>query len=102
MTMMRPQILKHLLNRCVEDGLFVQDVPIDPSADMIESGQIDSMGLLALQSLIEETYSVVIPEAIFVGELRNLERVADYLEEMLSTWSVRRIKLLVGEHGVGA
>ncbi|MGD0679569.1 MAG: phosphopantetheine-binding protein [Polyangiaceae bacterium] len=76
----REDILKALLARGIEQGLFLRDVPIDPHADLIEAGQVDSMGLVQLQALVEESFGVVVPVAVFVAELRTIARVAAYLE----------------------
>jgi acyl carrier protein len=73
-------VREHLLATCQASGLFAAEVPVDCDADLVESGLIDSMGLLTLQSLAEETYGVLIPEAIFVAELRTLTQVAAYLD----------------------
>jgi len=64
----------------MEDGVFARDARVDPGDDLIESGLVDSMSLMMLASLIEDTYQVVIPEAVFVAELRTLERVAAYVD----------------------
>lgn len=73
------EVLAHLTEHCMHCGLFAKGVRVDPEADLIESGQVDSMGLTALQSIIEEVYGVVIPEAVYVAELRSLSRIAAYL-----------------------
>lgn len=77
------ELLVSLLDRCVEDGVFARDTRVDPADDLVESGHVDSMGLLMLAALIEETYEVTIPEPVFVAELRTLARIAAYLEREL-------------------
>ncbi|MGD0679162.1 MAG: acyl carrier protein [Polyangiaceae bacterium] len=72
--------LNTLLERCIEEGLFVPGVLIDPSADLVEAGLIDSMGLVQSQSLIEEGFGVLIAVPTFVAELRTLAKVAGYVE----------------------
>ena len=76
-------LLLSLLDRCVEDGVFARETRVDPSDDLVESGHVDSMGLLMLAAVIEETYEVTVPEAVFVAELRTLGRIAAYLEREL-------------------
>ena len=83
MVMTTADLLLSLLDRCVEDGVFARDTCVDPTDDLVESGHVDSMGLLMLAALIEETYEVTIPEAVFVAELRTLVRIAAYLEREL-------------------
>jgi acyl carrier protein len=78
--MTRLHVLPGLLECCIEQGLFVGEAAIDPGVDLVESGLVDSMGLMMLASLIEETYDLVIPEALFVAELRTLAAIAAYLE----------------------
>jgi len=73
-------VLPGLLECCIEQGVFESETAIDPSVDLVESGLVDSMGLMMLASLIEEAYDLVIPEALFVAELRTLARIAAYLE----------------------
>jgi acyl carrier protein len=73
-----------LLARCRAQGLFADGAPIDCDADLLESGMIDSMGLMALQAVAEETYGVYIPQAVFIAELRTLAKVAAYLDGKVS------------------
>jgi acyl carrier protein len=74
------EILAILLEHCVSQGVFVQSESVDPNADLVETGQVDSMGLVQLQALIEELFGVSIPGPVFVAELRTLARIAAYLE----------------------
>jgi acyl carrier protein len=83
MVMTSADLLRSLLERCVEDGVFARDTRVDPTDDLVESGLVDSMGLLMLAAVIEKTYEVTIPEAVFVAELRTLARIAAYLEREL-------------------
>lgn len=83
--MKREEILHTVLERCIGDGLFVPDVEVDPNADLVGAGQIDSMGIIQLQSLIEELFGVVVPTALFVAELRTITRIVAYLEAEMRT-----------------
>jgi acyl carrier protein len=75
-----PEIFASLLQHCVDNGVFARGVHVAPDDDLVESGLIDSMGLLMLASMIEDLYELVIPEAVFVAELRTLARVGAYIE----------------------
>jgi acyl carrier protein len=73
-------MLTALLGHCMENGVFPRDTHVEPNDDLVELGLIDSMGLLMLAAMIEDVYDVVIPEPVFVAELRTLERIAAYIE----------------------
>ena len=81
--MTNAEVLASLLHHCVESGVFVAEAAVDAGVDLLESGLVDSMGIVMLAALIEDTYNVIIPEAVFVAELRTLSRVAAYLEREL-------------------
>ena len=49
----------------------------------MESGQIDSMGLVHLQALIEDAFGVRIPAEVFVAELHTFSKIASYVESEL-------------------
>jgi acyl carrier protein len=97
MAMTGANLLGSLLDRCVEDGVFARETHVDPSDDLVESGLVDSMGLLMLAALIEETYEVTIPEAVFVAELRTLAKIAAYLERELRNGRGRYVRALVAD-----
>jgi len=92
-----PGVLATLLQHCLEDGVFARGAQVNPGDDLIESGLVDSMGLVMLASLIEETYQVVIPEAVFVAELRTLARVAAYVDLELRAGRGRYARALAGK-----
>ena len=81
--MTNAEVLASLLHHCAESGVFVREAAVDSRVDLLESGLVDSMGIVMLAALIEDTYNVIIPEAVFVAELRTLARVAAYLEREL-------------------
>ena len=101
MVMTSADLLRSLLERCFEDGVFARDTRVDPADDLVESGLVDSMGLLMLAALIEETYEVTIPEAVFVAELRTLARIAAYLEGALLAGRGRYVHAPVATKGGG-
>ncbi len=49
--------------------------------DLVDSGVVDSMGLVSLQAAVEGEFGVRIPEAVFVAELRTLDAVAAHLAD---------------------
>jgi acyl carrier protein len=97
MVMTSTGLLGNLLGRCVEDGVFAREAHVDPAEDLVESGLVDSMGLLMLAALIEETYDITIPEALFVAELRTLGRIAAHLERELRAGRGRYAPALVAD-----
>lgn len=70
----------HLLRQCYAHDLFAAGVEPGPNEDLVESGHIDSMGLITLQHLLEETYGVFITAPEFLAQFRTLERLAAHLE----------------------
>lgn len=62
---------------------FVMD-PSMADTDIIESGIIDSMGLLTMQGAIEEVFDVRIPKVVFIAELRCLRAITEYLSENMT------------------
>jgi acyl carrier protein len=50
------------------DLVYREDQQIDPTANLIESGVIDSMTLLRLTSFLEEHYSIEIPDEDIVAD----------------------------------
>jgi acyl carrier protein len=73
-------IKEKLLAACLEQGLFeAADVPGIWNADLIDSGAINSMGLLALEGILEENFGVAIPHEMLVAELRTLNKLAEHV-----------------------
>jgi acyl carrier protein len=83
---------EHLITECVALGLFANGAAIDCDVDLLESGMIDSMGLMALQSEAEETYGVYIPQAVFIAELRTLAKVAAYIDGAVTPEARARLR----------
>jgi D-alanine--poly(phosphoribitol) ligase subunit 2 len=66
------------LRRLLRERLTV-DVP-DPHTDLIESGLLDSLGLVMLISGLEELFAIELPLDDFdLDRFRSLERIAEYL-----------------------
>lgn len=73
-------IKEELFAACLEQGLFeAADAPGIWNADLIDSGAIDSMGLLTLEGILEEDFGVAIPHEMLVAELRTLNKLAEYV-----------------------
>lgn len=51
--------------------------------DFLEMGIVDSMGLISLQAAIEETFSLTIPEELFIGELRTIKSIISYIDKQI-------------------
>lgn len=74
------QIKASLIDLCHDSGIFttenIEDVFHD---DLIETGLIDSMGVVCLQDQIETRYKVAISTEQFVAELHSLDKLVNYL-----------------------
>lgn len=67
-------------------SLCEQHVVFDPlmgklgrKDNLLNSGLIDSMGLIYLQDVIQQEFGVDIPIEILITELRDIEHIAGYL-----------------------
>lgn len=73
-------MLGELIALCLQEGILDSNNEMGfEKRDLIDEGLIDSMGLLSLQSLIEDAYGLLIPQELFVMELRTLESIAGHL-----------------------
>ncbi|HYQ28594.1 MAG TPA: AMP-binding protein [Polyangiaceae bacterium] len=81
---MSESIQSHFLALCREHGLFMAAMDERLDVDLIESGEIDSIGLVTIQHVIGEYYRVRISEELFVTSLRTLNQVIAYLERALT------------------
>jgi len=69
-----------LLKICHDSGIFISDNVEDVYYDdLIESGIIDSMGVVCLQDQIETHYHIAISIDQFVAELHTLDKLVNYL-----------------------
>lgn len=60
--------------------LYGEDQQINPTVNLIESGVIDSMGLLRLISFLEDYYSIEIPdEDIVPDNFRSLSSIEAFV-----------------------
>jgi len=60
--------------------LYREDQQIDPQANLIESGVIDSMTLLRLISFLEENYHIEIPDQeIMPDNFRSMSAIETFL-----------------------
>ncbi len=78
------ELKEHFLALCYEHGIISPDEEIDCTMDLVESGMIDSMGIMILQSIIDENYNIFVPEPVFVAELRSINDVLHYIAKNLS------------------
>ncbi len=78
------QLADSLVRLCHEHGVFPPEVGIcGPKDDLLEGGLIDSMSLIYLQAVIQETYSIEIEPELFIAELRNIHAIAAYIVRTL-------------------
>ena len=74
------QVRHSLLELCHEIGLRVGDnIEEIYHFNLIESGVVDSLGVVCLQGQIEEHYQLEISSEQFVAELYTLEKLARFL-----------------------
>lgn len=72
----------------VENFLFGDDSQLDDDASFLETGIIDSTGILELVSFIEETYNIHVADEELVPEnLDGLNKVVQYLQQKLNVRS---------------
>lgn len=74
------QIRRVLLDSCVEMGLFeASAAPAIWTKDLIDTGAIDSMGLVTLAGILEENFEIEVPHEIMVAEIRTLGKLAEHV-----------------------
>lgn len=74
------EIRRVLLDSCVEMGLFeAADAPAIWSKDLIDTGAIDSMGLVTLAGILDEKFEIEVPHEIMVAEIRTLSKLAEHV-----------------------
>ncbi len=90
-------ISQYLLYLCHENGIFPAEFELEHyalSEDLIEQGIIDSMGLVYMQGIIHENFDLEIELELFIAELRNIQAIATYLTQHLSTeWYQKNITI---------
>ena len=57
----------------------------DPSASILEHGDVDSLTAARLLEFIEERYDVVVPETELAGQAHSLEGLAAYVDRERSS-----------------
>jgi len=69
----------------VENFLFGDDSQLEEDSSFLESGIIDSTGILELIQFLEETYDIKIEDEELIPEnLDSLQNVARFLAQKLS------------------
>lgn len=80
------RVTDYLLHLCHEHGVFPPEIQqCNPTDDLIESGLIDSMGLMYIQGIILEKFSIDLKLELFIAELRTIQSIASYLTKQLKT-----------------
>jgi acyl carrier protein len=68
------------IERIFHDALGVE--VSSPTLDVIETGMLDSLGLVTLLFELEREFSVVIPLELDLESLRTVERLAGFVERV--------------------
>jgi acyl carrier protein len=69
----------------VTNFLFGDDIVLEDNASFIETGVIDSTGILELANYLEETFGITVEDDEFVPEnLGSIALIARYLERKTS------------------
>ena len=77
-------LLQEIQNFVVMTFLFGEAVPLDDDASLMNSGIIDSTGMLELVTFIETTYHVTVRnEEMLPENLDSLSRIARFLAKKL-------------------
>lgn len=72
----------------VTNFLFGDDSELNENASFIETGIIDSTGILELVNFVEETFGITVADDEFVPEnLGSIARIAGYLERKTASAS---------------
>jgi len=82
-------ISDYLVQLCHENGIFHSEIgQCNTMDDLIDTGLIDSMGLVYMKGIIYENFSLELEFELFIVELRNIQSIATYLAEQLPPgWS---------------
>ena len=73
----------------IEDFLFGDDSGLEADTSFLESGIIDSTGILELIQFIEETYDIRIEDEELIPEnLDSLKNVVQFLERKITNGTV--------------
>ena len=74
------QIKHSLINVCHDIGIFNEkNIEEIYHCDLIESGIVDSMGVVCLQNQIETEFNVSISLEQFIAELHTLDKLVNFL-----------------------
>lgn len=69
----------------IENFLFGDEKQIEEDTSFIESGIIDSTGILELITFLEETYKITIKDEEFIPEnLDSLKNITRFLERKIN------------------
>lgn len=71
-----------ILNFIKENFLFGEEIEIDDKSSFLDSGILDSTGVLELVNFLEETYEISIEDDELIPEnLDSLENIANFLQQ---------------------
>lgn len=69
-----------LISLCQEHGVFsCTDSAVSEQDDILESGLIDSMGVVYMQAVIQEQFNIELATELLVTELRSIKSIAHYM-----------------------
>lgn len=85
----------YLIQLCHELGVFPDSVQCDAFEDLIDSGLIDSMGLMYIQEIIHDKFGLEIGTELFIAELRNIRSIAIYLVQQLPAQELEKKMLTI-------
>ena len=79
------QIEQQLRRFIVDSFLYGRDPGFSPDASLLETGTVDSTGMLELIAFLEETYGIAIEEAEMIPEnLDSLRHLVAFVERKRS------------------
>ncbi|GAA4343522.1 phosphopantetheine-binding protein [Kangiella taiwanensis] len=77
--------LYKLISLCQEYEIIpANNIEHQLDADLLESGIIDSMGVVMFQELLSEKFGMDVPTEKFIIELRTLRAIAGYVQLQLT------------------
>jgi len=81
----RDLIAADLLRELIAAGILAETPPGDAlTADLVDRGLIDSLGLIGIQGVIAERWSVEIPAEVIVAECRSIAALARHIADRRS------------------
>lgn len=70
----------------IDNFLFGDDENFTTSASLVESGVMDSLGIMEVVSYIEETYNITVPDEELLPEnLDTVESISKFVKQKLDS-----------------